>query len=391
MSKEKILILYGSYGEGHQQAAKAIRDSFRKKQPNVEVILSDFMELTHPLFHPISQYLYIQGLKKLPSAYGYLYDKTRSFNYFSLFLKKFNRFGMGRLLKLIQTLNPTVVVSTFPVASGAMSMLKSYGLTNVPITTVITDHTDHSYWIYPLTDQYIVGSELVKLALLKYNIPEQQITVTGIPIRTEFSEYVNIEEITKKHGLDPEMPTVLLMGGGCGLFGDGPSLIKALEAVPMRLQLIFVCGNNYKLQLQLTEQLACSKHRVHINGYIDHIHELMGVSHFMVGKPGGLTVSEALAMELPMIIFNPLPGQEEDNTRFLLQSGVAFHAESVQDLTDILVEGLQHPEILKSMRELSRKVQKKSAAFDAREIIWKTRFEPQEDRNSEQFIPSLQY
>jgi processive 1,2-diacylglycerol beta-glucosyltransferase len=387
MRKEKILILYGSYGEGHQQAAKAIRDSFLKKQPHVEVIISDFMELSHPLFYPISQYLYIQGLKKLPSAYGYLYDKTRSFNGFSLFLKKFNRFGMGRLLKLIQTLNPSVVVSTFPMASGTMSMLKSYGLTNVPTTTVITDHTDHSYWIYPLTDHYIVGSEIVKHALLKYNIPDQKITVTGIPIRTEFSEYVDREKITKKHGLDPGIPTVLLMGGGYGLFGHNNSLLKALDALPMRIQLIFVCGNNDKLQLQLTEQLACSKHRVHIYGYIDHIHELMGVSHFMVGKPGGLTISEALAMELPMIIFNPLPGQEEDNTKFLVQSGVAFQAKVIQDLTNILVEWLQHPEILKPIREKARKVQKKWAAFDARDIIWKTRFNPKIEMNSKQLIP----
>jgi processive 1,2-diacylglycerol beta-glucosyltransferase len=389
MQNEKILILFARYGEGHLQAAKAIRDSFRKKHPHVEVILSDFMALTHPLFHPISQYLYIQGLKTLPSAYGFIYDKTRPFNNFSLFLKKFNRFGMGRLLKLIQALNPSVVVSTFPGASGTMSILKSHGLTNVPTTTVITDHTDHSYWVYPFTEQYIVGSEAVKQALIRNDIPDDQITVTGIPIRAEFSEYYDRNEIADKHGLDPRLPTVLLMGGGCGMFGDRAALIKALEAVPMKIQLIFVCGNNDKLRQQLTALTDHSKHRVHIMGYVERIYELMGAAHFMVGKPGGLTVSEALAMELPMIICNPLPGQEEDNTRFLLQSGVAFQAERIEDLTKIIVQGLQQPEILNSMREQSKNVQKKRAALDAREIIWRSRFQPHNDRKFGHLVHSL--
>jgi processive 1,2-diacylglycerol beta-glucosyltransferase len=391
MPNDKILILYSNYGDGHLQAAKAIRDSFCQKQPDMEVILVDFMELTRPYIHPLSRFLYLQGVQRLPSAYGYLYDKTRSFNHLSSFLKKFNRIGMGRLLKLLQTLRPSAVVSTFPAASGAMSILRSYGLTDTPVTTVITDHTDHSYWVYPYTNQYIVGSEFVRQGLLNYHISEDQITVTGIPIRLEFSNVYNRSEIARKHGLDSKLPTLLLMGGGGGFICGSPALVKALEAIPMRIQLIFVCGHNDKLQEKLREKLAFSKHLIHITGYIDHVHELMSFSDMMISKPGGLTISEALAMELPMIIFNPLPGQEEDNTKFLLKAGAAFLAESVQGLTEIIGEGLQHPELLASVRKKTRTIQKKWAALDAQYVICQSRFDYVRDKKTKHFSSSWQY
>ncbi len=369
MQCDKVLILSGDYGEGHQQAAKAIRESLNMNRPDVEVIHADFMELAHPYFHLISRYLFVQGIKTFPGAYGFLFDKTRSPNHFSYILKKLNRLGSGRLLKVLQTVRPSIVVSTFPLAAGAMSMLKSNGLTAVPTATVITDHTDHSYWVYPHTDHYIVGSEAVKQGLLQYEIPAEQIAITGIPIRMEFSRQYDREELVRRYGLEPQLPTILLMGGGCGLFGDSTSMVKALEALPYKIQMIVVCGRNHKLQQQLKEMLAASKHRVHILGYIENVSEMMAVSDLMISKPGGLTISEALAMELPMVIYNPLPGQEEDNAKFLLQSGAALQAQTLSDLGVIISKALQHSDMLVAMRARARLVQRKWASLDAVRVI----------------------
>lgn len=391
MPNDNILILYSNYGDGHPQAAKAIHDSLALSHPKARITLIDFMQLAHPYMYPAIRYLFLQGMRKFPDIYGFLYNKTRPLNTLSCFLKKYNRFGIQRLLKLIHELEPFVVVSTFPMAAGAMSLLKSRGMTNVTTTTVITDHTDHSYWVYPFTDRYIVGSEVVKQGLLQYDVPHHRISITGIPVRLEFMQGYDRKVLARKHGLDPQMKTVLLMGGGCGIIKDSAALARSFEALPVIIQWIVVCGHNRKLRRQLEDICRASKHRIHIKGYVDYVNELMAVSDVMISKPGGLTISEALAMELPMVVFNSLPGQEADNTRFLLRSGAAFQAETVEDLVNIITGVIQNPEMLKSMREKIRQVQKKNAAFDAGEVIWQSRSDVSLNDSPHPLVPYLQH
>lgn len=362
---ETILILSGNYGDGHLQAAYAIRAAARLRKPDVKTVVMDFMKWNHPYIHPISRYLYVRGIQRFPSVYGYLFQKTRD-THSSAFLKTFNRFGMKRMLKLLHEVQPSIVVSTFPFAAAAMSMLKAYGLTDVPTVTIITDHTDHSYWIHPLTDRYIVGSDFVRQALRRTGIGESQIAVTGIPIRPEFSQPYSRALLKTKFGLQPELPTVLLIGGGQGIFGDG---LFTLDRFPERLQLIVVCGHNSRLLQKLTEYADRSKHRILLTGYVNYIHELMIVSDLIITKPGGLTTSEAIAMELPMLFYKPLPGQEQDNARVLLQAGVAMQAGNIEELQSVLAEVLQNPYLLWEMRQKARQFQTKWAAFDALEVI----------------------
>lgn len=363
-----MLILSGDYGDGHLQAAYAIQATTRMSQPDLKTVLIDFMEWNHPYIHPISRYIYVRGIQKFPSVYGYFFQKTRG-NHSSRFLKTFNFFGMKRMVKLLREVQPAVVVSTFPFAAAAMSMLKAYGLTDVPTVTIITDHTDHSYWIHPHTDRYIVGSDFVRQGLRRAGIRDSQIAVTGIPIRPEFSQSYSKDLLKVKHGLRPDLPTILLIGGGQGIFGDG---LFSLDEFPETLQLIVVCGHNEKLLQKLSEHANRSKHRFLLTGYINYIHELMIVSDLIITKPGGLTTSEAIALELPMLFYKPLPGQEQDNARFLLQSGVAMQANDAVELHEILAQVLQHPELLWEMRQKARQFATKWAAFDALEVIVQT-------------------
>lgn len=371
MKKEKILILSGSYGDGHQQAANAIREAARLRYPDMEVVVLDFMEFVHPYINPISRYVFAQGIKKFPSLHGYLYQKTRDTSS-PLMLKTLNLLSARRMLNLLEEIQPSVVISTFPFAAAAISILKSHGLTSVPSVTIITDHTDHSYWIHPYTDQYIVGSELVREALHQSGIPDSQISITGIPIGPEFSMHYPARYLQIKHGLDPELRTVLVMGGGWGIIGNGVSSMLALEDLLQPIQLIIICGRNEKLRKQLTERLKYSKHRIRLTGYIDYVHELMAVSDIMITKPGGLTTSEAIAMQLPMLLYKPLPGQEQDNAKFLLQAGVAMQAEDTSDLTGKLASALENPQCLLAMKEKTRQFHTKSAAFEALEIALQT-------------------
>lgn len=349
---EKIIILTGNFGDGHLQAANAVRKFLNNRNPNAEVIVIDFMELAHPLMHSISRYFFIQSLKRFPSIYGYIYNKTREVNHLSLLLKKTNKLGMSRLFKMLQDERPTVVVSTFPLASGTMSAIKAVGgLSKVPTMTVITDHTDHSYWLYPYTDKYFVGSEVVRDGLIRSGISPDKIEVTGIPVRQEFNQSYDRCSLIHKHGLDPNKPIVFIMGGGCGMFGG--ELLKKInefEQIAQTVQFLIVCGSNEKMRQQLLEDTKHSKHDYVIMGYIDFVHELMAIADLMITKPGGLTISEAMAMQLPMLLYKPLPGQEEDNARFLLDSGVAFKADSVEELVFTLNYSLSNKALLSGMK-----------------------------------------
>jgi processive 1,2-diacylglycerol beta-glucosyltransferase len=370
---DKILILTGNYGDGHIQVANAIQDVTRMQYPEFEPVVYDLMEWTHPYINNFSRFVYLNGVKTFPQVYGYFYQKTRKSNPFSKMMKMVFSSGVGRMIKLIKEVQPTVVVSTFPLAAAVMSKLKSYGLTNIPTITIITDHTDHSSWIYPYTDQYIVGSSAVRDSLMGLGVDKDQIADTGIPIRPQFSRSYQRKEIAQKHGLDPEMPTVLVMGGGCGLIGDGYSTIQALDAINQPLQLVIVCGHNEKLRMQLSEQLQNSKHRIHLTGYINYVHELMAASDVMITKPGGVTTFEAIAMELPMLLYKPIPGQEQDNARFLIKTGVAMQAETTADLSAKLSEMVSNMEILKKMKENTKPFHPKESIYASLDVIVQTK------------------
>jgi len=369
VNKEKVLILTGNYGDGHIQVAQALNDAIQMRYPSLEPVIFDFMEWVHPYSNQFSRFIYLQGVKKFPSIYGYIYQKTRKVNKLSNVMKTILSTGVGRMLSLIEEVQPTVVVSTFPLAAAVMSKLKSLGLTDIPSVTTITDHTDHSCWVYPFTDQYIVGSNIVHDSLITLGVEENQIAQTGIPIRQQFSQSYQREGIFEKFGLDSHIPTILVMGGGCGMIGDGNSTIQEIDALPNPIQLIIVCGHNEKLRIQLQEKLKDSKHRILLTGYIDYVHELMAISDLMITKPGGVTTFEAIAMELPMLLYKPIPGQEQDNAKFLVRSGVAVQAETDQDLVHHLSGLLNNSELLQQMRENSKQFHPKESAFASVEVI----------------------
>lgn len=370
VKKEKILILTGNYGNGHNQVAQALQDGVQIRFPHMEPVVIDFMEWIHPYVNHWSRLLYLQAVKTFPQVYGYLYQKTRRPNALSHIVKIVFSTGIGRMMKLIGKVQPTIVISTFPLAAGVMSKLKSYGLIDIPTVTTITDHTDHSSWIYPYTDQYIVGSKIVRDSLIQLGVEETQISDTGIPIRPQFSKSMERVKTAKKHGLDPYMSTVLVMGGGCGMIGDGSSTIQEFDQLPQPVQFIIVCGHNEKLRIKLSEKLKGSKHRIHLTGYIHYVHELMAVSDIMITKPGGVTTFEAIAMELPMLLCKPIPGQEQDNADFLVRSGVAIHAETSRDLTKQLSKLLNDAKLLQEMKTNTKQFHPKESAFASLEVIF---------------------
>ncbi|MEY2194445.1 glycosyltransferase [Neobacillus sp. BF23-41] len=368
-ANDKILILSAKFGDGHKQVATAIYEAIEFTLPNVEPIILDVMEWLHPFLYPVSNYFYRRIIKKFPQVYSYLYKSTREKNSFSDKLNALLTVGMGSLLEIVEKINPTVVVCTYPFAASIMSKLKEQGLIDIPVVTIITDYTDHSFWIHPFTDQYIVGSNQVRDRLICLGVENNKINNTGIPICQKFLKQQSREVLASKYSLNSNQFTILVMGGGDGFIGKDLSNFQAFEDLTSQVQFIIICGRNKRLRKQIEEELKTSKHHFLVTGFSNSVNEMMAISDLLISKPGGVTISEALAMELPLLIYNPLPGQEEDNADYLVNAGLAIKAENKMELISKIHHMLDDSIPLLSIRQKIRKYQTKSATFDALDVI----------------------
>lgn len=352
---KRILILSASFGEGHRQAANAIKESFALKHPEIEIEVVDYIHQVNPMWNRFAQFVYIQGIKHAPKVYGYFYKQINRIPPSSPYHRRINLFGaiIGRnkLLSYIKHFDPQVVIHTFPTSAGAMMELKREHHLNIPSVTVITDYILHRQWIHESTDLYFVGSREVRDQLLQEGVSEHKIKITGIPIRQEFFKPRNSNQINLELGLDPNVPTVLVSGGAYGVSGHMINLCKRLFESKDKVQVIVVCGRNKRLYDHIQELAVDAKNKVLIFGFTNRMADLMAVSDVMFTKSGGLTTSEGIAMELPMIFFNPIPGQELANAQYLEKAGVALITKNDQQLEMVLQSLISNPSRLKAMRE----------------------------------------
>lgn len=367
-----VLILTGNLGDGHKQAAHAMAEATAQLYPGAQIRVADVMERTHPFLHRLGQALYMLWITKVPWLYGFLFRHTKNDTFLSRCLKRLPLCNLSYMKMLLVETSPSVVISTFPAASAGMARLKEKRYTRVPLVTVITDHTYHSYWLHPGTTRYIAGSEHVRQALIRWPIPDRQIAVTGIPIRPAFSKpRVEQAGLRLKLGLDPQLATVMIMGGGGGLIGgDWAKLLSSSDLLACPMQVVIVCGRNEQLKERLSRDMKHYPHPLVITGYVDHVHELMAASDLLITKPGGLTSSEALASELPMLLYKPLPGQEHDNAAYLTRIGAAVEARTPEEFAQHLSRLLKEPQLLAQMKACARLFSRKEAAkLAVREVV----------------------
>lgn len=199
--------------------------------------------------------------------------------------------------------------------------------------------------------------------------PEGQVSVTGIPIHPAFSRSYSRAELRLQFGFNPAVPTVLVMGGSWGLIEDGVEIFRRLSQRSQAWQVFFVCGKNQQLWESLMKEKRQLNARAIVTPFIENIHEVMAASDLIITKPGGMTTTEAVALEVPMLLYKPLPGQEEDNARFLLHRGVAKQATDVRDVVAQAEVLLANPETLDAMRERARRLPFKRSSVAASDAI----------------------
>lgn len=331
----RVLLISAPIGSGHVRAAQVVGKAMQKKNPAVEIRLVNVFDFFSPAIGKTILKVYLTILNLLPQAYGMMYGWGNSSKLALLGRALISRYLGTRMRNYIEAFRPQLIVCTHATPAGLVAHLLHKQKINVPTVAVITDLVVHRLWIYPEIDRYFVANESMRATLERYGVVNEKIVISGIPVGEEFTVPVEKSLTLARMGLRDDRKTVLVMGGGAGVLPMG-DILQALQALDVPLQIAMICGNNKNLYKKLLVRKYESDCPVIIQGFISNVHEWMAVADIIISKPGGMTSAEALCCGLPMVIYRPIPGQEEANTRQLTECGAAVQADSLAHLQSIL-------------------------------------------------------
>ncbi len=359
---KKVLIFYASYGGGHLSAAKSMKEYIEKYYNNVQIEMIDCVKYINKALDRVTTTAYREMAKKAPWAWEKVYYKSQN-GLLAKVSTTSNKVMAVKMARLFREFEPDVVISTHPFGSQMTSYLKQKRKTNCTLATIMTDFAPHDQWLigHQFVDFYFVSNDAMKEALIKNDIPEHKISISGIPISSRFSQSFKKEEICSCFSLSPNQKTILFFGGGeYGLGKDRTiRILDCLSDFP-DIQVVAIAGKNKKMKQEF-ERIVTQKKKektIKVLPFTDKVPELMFISDLVITKPGGLTVSEALASHLPLLVINPIPGQEEENAEFLENSGCAVWLKKKEDPQVLLTSVLNNDTKLESMKEHSTKLAK---------------------------------
>jgi len=369
---KRILILSASAGTGHLRAADALAKTF-EITPGVEEVMNDDA-LTFSrnfIFKDIYSSLYNRLVRTAPTFVGWWYDHSdepwQATDDIRIIMDRINT---GPLVEFIRNFQPDLVVCTHFMPAGVIASLIRKKKLQTHLSIVVTDYDVHAMWLSKAFNRYFVAIDEAKVHLMALGLPEQRITVSGIPVDPVFSEPVDKEAVRKKYDLAPNKTTLLVSAGALGV-SPTESVTKRLLQLADQMQAVVICGKNEEMKLRV-EKLVENKHTsFRVLGYTHEMHNLMKVSDLFIGKPGGLTSSECMVCGLPMVIISPIPGQEDRNSDLLLEKGCAIKCNEITVLPYKVNQLLQQPDRLAKMRENATRLGRPNAARDIVDVLMK--------------------
>ncbi len=348
----KILIIHTSAGAGHTKAAEALYNGI-KNSTNHSAILVNALDYTYPFFKTSYQSCYSFLVQKIPGIWG-LFFAISDLPWIRPAVKVLRRILNGlnadRLNRFLIQENFDAILSTHFFPNEVAANLKKKGFIKARIISVVTDFDVHSIWVARTIDRFTVACDYTKKVLIGLGVEEHKISVTGIPVHAKFLQPLDKKELKARFDLRENMFTILVATGS---FGMGP--IEELVEAFKDYQVLVVCGHNKGL----FERLSIRKlPQVKVFGLVDNMHELMAVSQVMITKPGGLSITEALVKNLPLIFFSAIPGQETKNVRVLMKYGIVKRdirfKEIYQEIKRLSSSGTELESLKKRIEQLAR-------------------------------------
>ena len=388
---KKVLIMSASTGGGHNRAARAIKEELESRtidNMSIECEIVDSLKLVNNTMDKVISRGYEKSALYTPKAYGsvYRFSETTiaSKNEFktnpltSLMARKFKH--------LLNESTPDLIIGTHPFPMIALSTLKKnnnihslsrsesfYKSTKVdipPMISVLTDYTTHSTWIQNEIDYYIVGHEYVKELLVYEGVDSEKVKAFGIPVEKSFLSHRDRETVLTELGLSPEKLTVLLMGGSFGA-GNIKETLEDLIAIDRDFQILVITGRNEHLKDKLSKMLDSTIHNKNICllGYTNKMNDILASIDVLISKPGGLTTTEALLNDVPMIVPYFIPGQEEENLDFLTNCGAALRTTKKYSLPVLRKVLIDDPSRLDNLRKNIKSIRKFDSAVNISNLV----------------------
>jgi len=366
---KKVLILYAPLGSGHGAAAQAIEEAFVAEYPDIEVRNINVLDFVPDVFKQGLPWFYNQTTSRIPFLYKWIYNyykyKSRSKrlnNLSRVILKK------SKFVEFIGDFKPDFIISTNPLSMQLISLTKEEKVINIPSANVCTDFGFYPLWHNKDVNYYFVANEEIKKSLVKYGVKSEKIQTTGIPTSSKFSKPMDRDKIINNLNFNPLNPIVLIVGGRI-LYRNVVEIIDGVKRKNSKAQFIVVAGRDKILYKKLVDSGIGANPEINIFGFIDNLEEYMSVADMILTKAGGLTVSECLVKNLPMLFNDIIPGQEEDNVIYAVKQGVGIRTSGSKKSADSINMLLSHPEKLIRMKKNCKKIAKPNAAKELVEFI----------------------
>lgn len=341
----KVLLLTVTAGQGHNQAAKSLCQYFSEN--GTENRYLDVFEYINPAVKEILAYGYLMSAKHFSALYGKVYRFAEHSNKEQRMLKITNRIMAHKLVGYIEEFSPDVIICTHVFSSLLIDAIRHKINPRIKSVGIVTDFTFHPFWENTGDDYYITPSEVLNNQAKRRGIPTERLLPIGIPIKPEFAEKTEKKKARELLCI-ANKKTVLVMSGSMG-YGHVEKVIEGLDEADEDFQIISICGRNEKL-LKSLDKMQTKKYLENI-GFTDKVSLYMDAADCLVTKPGGLTTSEALAKKLPMIMINPIPGQEDRNAEFLLNMGAALKVSKTFTVGDAVYALFSNSERMKNLKE----------------------------------------
>jgi len=376
-----LLVLSVSAGAGHVRAADAIVKAAEAANPPMRATHIDLLSIVPKDFRKLYGEQYIKLVEKLPQLWSFLYTKSDRPSRDSLVgkLKRAaEKLNTRKLSAEIERIAPDAILCTHFLPAELLSRQRGKersGKAPPPLWVQVTDFDVHALWVHPHVDRYCVASEEVAFRLADRGVPREKISVTGIPVMPQFSAPLERAVCARELGLAPDKFTVLMMAGGAGV-GSLDEMARRVLRLPGDLQIVALAGRNADLLKRLQALARQHPGKLFPLGFTTTVERVMTAADLVLTKPGGLSVSECLAKQRPMLLVSPIPGQEERNADYLLECGAAIKAVDAATLEFKLARLLADRSRLAAMSAAARQVSRPRAAADVVDLIANSLKEP---------------
>ncbi|MBI3099383.1 MAG: glycosyltransferase [Planctomycetes bacterium] len=361
----RLLLLSAAVGAGHTRAAQALERACRTAFPSIEVMHKDALDFLGRLVKKVYIRSYLAAVNHTPELWGYFYhhaDRIDPASRRARVSRLIDRASSGRLARLVRRFRPDRIVCTHFLPASQLCEHRGADRVEVPVDVVLTDYDVHEIWIHPGVHRYYASTGEVRAQVIAKGIPAGHVTVSGIPIDPVFSKSRPAARARQAFALDPDLPVVLVMGGGFGV-GDIEEAVHRLLRLGPASQVVVFAGRNDRLRRRLLQESVPGGRRLFVQGFVSNVDEWLDAADLAIGKSGGLTTSECLAKGVPLVVFAPIPGQEERNADYLLEVGAGVKAKDLATLAYRVEQLLTEPERRRRMSEAARAAARPGAAL----------------------------